>query len=321
MTSLSRLDKLPPFDEFVANTAITRNISDIHRFTYTLGYQKTGAISAPEAVNALVSEGYNVINDLLLTSGIHYLQQLEAKVSSDSSTPSDLNRDSSQPIIEFKFGHDTKHCSFQFTEDKFKIVRRSSSFEDFYGWYANFMPEAARVEMTLRSIIERASGRQLRPVQSIHDFVIDFSNFRKPSQVADRSGKTPPRNMNVLQGIIPQLPGSEQNMKALTEHDFYRLDLTLSKREVFPDAKSRNLWYVIEAPFNEKGRFIVFTAQFRNTAAEIIEDGDVVDVVGFDPEISGDYRLALVDFLRDRALEGFAKQLLKDWEFDTEREL
>src|SRR6266542_2088284 len=126
------LSKLPSFDEFRKGTSILRRVHDIHKFSFTVWYQKSGAITAPGAQEALISDGYAVLNDLLVTTGIHYLHSLEAMPSTPSA---DRERDSKAPILEFQFDHDTQHCQFQFFEDRFLIVRRASSLADFYMWY------------------------------------------------------------------------------------------------------------------------------------------------------------------------------------------
>jgi hypothetical protein len=313
-------DPLPSYEDYIDGTRILRRIDHIHRFSFTVSYQKSGAIATPAAQDALISEGYAVLNDLLETSGVHYLHVLSGEA---SRSKSESNDDRSEPLLTFTFGHDTKNCQFKFFEDRFRIERGPSSFPEFYDWYRIVMPEALRIEMTLRQIIQRATMRPLRPVMSVHDFVFDFCRFRKPPGVQELEGEDGEeqytRNMEVLEAIIPRLPDNRE-MTALTRQQFYRLDLTLSKRETFGDI-NRNAWYFIEAPFNQNGRFIVFTAQLRNAASEILEDGKVVETFPFDPDFGEDYRLALLDFLRDKALEGFVSQLLGGWRFETERNL
>jgi hypothetical protein len=307
---------LPDIDSFRRKTDILSRIDDIHGFSFAVQYQKSGALSSPAAQDALLGSGYSVLNELLETSGIHYLHALEAKPKAPSAVT-----DEDEPQLQFVFGHDTQHCAFQFFDDRFVISRRASSFEDFYAWYRVVMPEALRIEMTFRQIVHRATQRSLRPVQAAYEFTFYFSDFKKPklSRIADQPQREW-RNMDVLEEIIRQLPGPNREMTKLTDQQLYRLDLTVSKRDFFGPV-SREVWYSLQAPFNEKGRFIVLKAQLRNTSAEILENGEVRETTGFDPDFASDYRLAILDFLKDRALEGFVWQLLGDWEFSTERGL
>lgn len=305
---------LPSFEDYVKATNIVKRIANIHRFTFSVGYQKNSALSAPEATAVLASEGYAVLNDLFESSGIHYLHSLEARTAAKSASETSSN----EPLTEFRFDHDRHQCRFQFYENRFNIVRDSSNFSDFYAWYSVVMPEALRIEMTLRQIIQRATGRVLRAVQSQYEYVFNFSDFKDPLNDPDTSFK--PRNMDVLEEIIPQLPGPRRTMTRPADQQLYRLDLTLSKREVL-GGKARNTWITVEAPFNEGGRFIVVTAQLRNTSAEILEGNKIISTAGFDPDFGADYRIALIDFLRDEALESFVWQLLRKWEFGTVRTL
>jgi hypothetical protein len=311
---------LPDFDEFRNDTSIVRRITDIHRFIFTVFYQKGGAIADPAAREALLTDGYEVLNDLFEQSGIHYLHSLEAKTSTPSA---DVGGDNSEPLIEFQFSHDTQHCRFQFFADRFTIARGSSSFADFYAWYSIVMPEAVRIEMTFRQIVQRSTHRTLRPVQSNYEFQFYFSNFKIPEQIRKLRGLPSgreSRNMDVLEGIIRELPGPDKVMR-LTEQQFYRIDLHISKQEQFAGGVTRNTWYFLEAPFNEGGRLIYFRAQLRNVSEQILKGGEVLGASGFDPDFGGDYRIAMVEFLRGQAMEAFMAQLLRDWEFETEREL
>lgn len=301
-------EPLPTFEDYVASTAILRRVEDLHRFTFTVQYQQNGALTNEVARQELMSGGPAVLNDLLETTGVHYLHELSVNSGGSESEPGD-----NTPHLEFAYTHDTMHCSFQFFNDRFVIARSSSTFSDFYRWYCTVMPEARRVESTMRQIIERASGRSLRPVASWYEFSVDFSRFRHLSNDAEES-----RNMDVLQEIIPNLPFGG-SMVPLTDQQFYRLDLTLSKGETFGDLL-RNVWYTLSAPFNRNGRFIVFTAQLRNASIERL-DGSEPGMVAFDEDYGSDYRMAIVEFFRDRALEGFMWQLLRSWNFETERNL
>jgi hypothetical protein len=305
---------LPSFDDYIKTTNIVKRIKNIHGFVFRVEYQKNLALSAPEVTKVIASEGYAVLNDLFESSGIHYLHSLVAMTSEKSGSETSSN----DPLVEFRFSHDRFQCRFQLREDNFSIIRDSSDFSDFYTWYSVVMPEALRIETTLRQIIQRTTGGLLRPVQSQFEYAFNFSDFRDPLNDPDASFK--PRNMDVLEEIIPQLPGPHRTMTRPADQQLYRLDLTLSKREIL-NGKARNTWISVEAPFNEGGRFIVVTAQLRNTSAEVLERNEIVATAGFDPNFGDDYRIALIDFLRNDALESFVWQLLRKWEFGTVRTL
>jgi hypothetical protein len=319
---VSHQSALPSFEEFVGPTGVLSRVKDINRFAFTVNYQKNGAINQPVAQDALISDGYAALNDLLETSGLHNLHMLESKIRASDRLSSGLS-DNEGPVIEFAFGHDIQHCRFQFYDSSFVILRNSSSFADFYSWYCIIMPEALRLEMTFREIIARATGRTLRPVQSIYDFRFYFSDFKIPDELRRLRRLQPDRqsrNMDVLESIIREFPGPDKVVR-LSDQDFYRIDLTVSRREMFEGGITRNTWYFLEAPFNEGGRFIELTAQLRNTSAEILKDGEVLGVSSFDPDFGHDYHIALIEFLRERVMERVMGQLLGNWEFETARGL
>ena len=128
--------------------------------------------------------------------------------------------------------------------------------------------------------------------------------------------------MDVLGALIPRLPDPTGELRELKDQQFFRVDLSVSRRESFSGGVERNAWYIIEAPFNNVGKFIVLTAQFRNSSMEKFKDGGgIAGTSGFDPDFGRDYSIAILEFLRDRALEQFMYQLLTNWHFDTEREI
>ncbi|WP_328756597.1 hypothetical protein [Streptomyces sp. NBC_00271] len=308
LSALNRQDPLPSLAEFQMKTGVVERVKELNKFSFLVEYQKNSAIS--DARDILARQGYAVLNDLLESSGIHYLHELEVQLPDSTNGKDGI-------LLGFRFSHDRHHCKFQIRDNRFEILRSSCSFSDFYSWYAVVMPEALRIEMTLRQIVQTATKSILTPVRSQYEFVFNFSNFRR--RIEDPSETRPPRNMDVLKSFIPHIPVG-RTITDLAEQDLYRLDLTISRRETFGD-KARNTWVVVEAPFNENGRFIVLTAQLRNIAAEVLEEGSVAHTTGFDADYGSDYRIALLDFLRDRVLEGFAWRLFNAWDFDTERQL
>jgi hypothetical protein len=208
-------------------------------------------------------------------------------------------------------------------DDRLKIHRDSSSFVDFYEWYRRFMPEAQSLVSTVKRAIERKSERELSFVQTQFEFKINFSDFIS-------TGRNPAnrqtRNVDVLQTIIPAIPDS-RGFTELSRQNFYRLDVNFSRLEEFNVAgisKSRNCWYILEAPFNEKGRFILLTAQLRNSSFDRLnesnERGGTVRSP-FDDDFAGDYFIALDSFLKGSALETYMGRLLATWDFKTQRQL
>lgn len=316
--------ELPDFADFVAGTDVLERIENINLFRFNVRYQASGALDNKLAITALQTDGYAVLNDLLERSGIHYLESLEAEVSHSDDSGDAPSSEGTAPI-KFVFTHDMHHCEFAMLPDRFTIVRKSSSFEDFYNWYRLFMPHALGVETTLRKIVEDATSSTLRAVQSAFDFRINFADFHKP-QVGRATSPAPDdapprmRNMAVLEEFIPSLPVNREKV-SISQQQFYRLDLTLSKLQEFSGQRHRNTWYHVEAPFNENGRYIVFRAEMRNASSEVLDHdrGTVAETLAFDPNYGEDYYLALVEFLRDQALEGFLWKLFEHWNFDTER--
>ncbi|WP_338702110.1 hypothetical protein V2W30_32590 [Streptomyces sp. Q6] len=303
------------YEEFVGGT-LAEKVENISDFRFVTEYQKSGPLSA-EMAEALVAVGYRVLNDFLELRGIHYLDVLEARTQVDGDNPNSISH------VEFTFGHDLHHCAFIIGTDRFEIHRRPSSFADFYSWYLLFMAEAERIEATFRRTMENVANRPLRPARSQHTFVFYFSDFVRYD---GGGGKPKIRNTEVLKEIVPNIPDSSGRMASPTALDLYRLDLTISKREKFKDPlrgteKPRNTWITIEAPFNENGRFIVFTAQLRNTAAENLSESTIHGTFGFDSDSSSDYRIALVDFLRDGVLDGFVKEMFRTCRFRTQRQM
>jgi hypothetical protein len=180
------------------------------------------------------------------------------------------------------------------------------------------MPHAARVERVIRRLIEKQASTPLEPVQSFYEFTLNFGDFETRANVA---GSARRRNVDVLKAIIPSLPDDKGEMREISDQDFYRINLTLSRLERFSGGKTRNAWYFIEAPSNENGRYLVLRAQLRNASTELpgTDYDRIADVSAFDPDFGDDYHLALNEFLRDRALESFARRFLESWNFGTPR--
>lgn len=306
---------LSTFADYVHGHPITSMVKEIAGFEFAVQYQDNGALRVPGVLDTVVAEGLAAINQVLLDSGIHYQQHLKANV--EGADPA--NPHLAPPGCQFTLDHDVSHFGIAVTGERFSIIRGPSSFRDFYDWYTAIMPHAARIERTLRRAIEKSAERRWDPVQTNHQFELNFCDFQSRS-ISPQHNRT--RNVEVLSTLIPFLPEGT-SLQPLSEQLFYRLDLTLSRLEEFGETqtKRRNAWYYLEAPFNEDGRFLVFRAQLRNTAIELLQKGapDRAPTLPFDGNFSDDYRLALEDFLRDRALEGFAARLLGNWDFNTQR--
>jgi hypothetical protein len=155
-------------------------------------------------------------------------------------------------------------------------------------------------------------------VQTQFEFTINFGDFKQSRKTSERL-----RNVDVLQAFIKYIPDEQGDMREISKQYFYRLDLTLGRIETFEGGKTRNAWYSVQAPANENGRYLVLTAQLRNASTEGpgSDSHKPVAIVPFDPDYGEDYKIALMEFLRDRALEGFAGRLLENWGFVTTRTL
>ena len=125
--------------------------------------------------------------------------------------------------------------------------------------------------------------------------------------------------MKTLLGKFPAT--SEEDNRGTTWNDFYRIDLKVSKRE-YLRSRLRNCWYTLEAPFNLGGRYIEANFELRSADLEETDErGEVSHTVGFDPEAIDEHVTALEDFLRDKAVERFLAEVLRGWQFTTERML
>jgi len=305
---------LPSLEEFRKNTAITQNVTSLNRFEFTVIYQNDQLITGREAILAIAPEGLRAINEVLKEAWIFQLHHVNLELQSFK----EGQIDGQKALISYSFDHDRLHCQFIIYSNCFKIVRQDSSFENFYEWYRRIMPRAAQTELIIRRLIEKASGQRVEVVQSIFEFTLNFGDFETRAIVA---GSPRGRNVDVLRAIIPSLPDEKGDMREIPDQDFYRIDLTLSRLERFSNNKERNAWYFVEAPANEYGRYLVLKAQLRNASTEQpgTDFNRIADVSPFDPDFGDDYRLALNEFLRDRALEGFARRFLGNWNFVTPR--
>lgn len=315
---LSELEpRLAPLDEFVSGSPITAQVTSIHRFEYRVRYQNTNLTRIRHIADAVASQGLQALDDALRASLIFQLHNLNVEIQEFKKRD---RVDTDRPIVKFTFQHDRFHCTFSLYDDRFTLTRNDSDFDTFYEWYSRMMPHVGQVESTIRRIIEREGGQSLEVVQSQFEFEINFGDFETRANVA---GTPRRRNVDVLRALIPALPDERGVMRELAEQNFIRLDLSLSRLEQFSNGKVRNSWYVLEAPFNENGRYLVLRAQLRNTSTELpgTDSYKPADVLEFDPDFSDDYRMALIEFLRDRALESYAKKFLETWNFSTPRQI
>lgn len=309
--------QLAPLDMYLADAPITRQVTAINRFEFTIFYQNAQLLATQRIADVVASEGLQAVNEALRTSGIFKLHSLKTEVQAFKKR----NRiDSDEAIVRYTFEHDRFGCSFSLFSDRFVIVRQDSEFDNFYEWYRRIMPQAVPIESTIRRVIEKEASQSLEVVQSQFDFRVYFGDFETRASVM---GSPRRRNVDVLKALIPSLPDTQGTMREINDQNFYRLDLTLSRLEKFSNDKTRNAWYYLEAPFNENGRYLVLRAQLRNASTEL-PGTDIkrpADVLEFDHNFGDDYLTAINEFLRDRALEGFARKLLESWDFATPRSL
>lgn len=310
---------LPAYDDLLQDTRILRRVNEISKFSFTVFYQNNGSLTHQNVAEAVLAATLGNLADILVNTGLHYLHSLEAISQQPSQPGGRLDGDKAVVTISQK-------SVFPFVirvyDDRFVISRESSSFRDFYAWYRLFMPTATQLEATVRQTVARKYEQSLDVTQTQFEFGFIFSDFTK----RDWPEKREPRNVDVLSPLIPMVP-NQQGATELTRQDFPRLDLTVSRLERFAYAdveKWRNCWYMLEAPSNERSRFIVFTAQLRNVSAQKLGSSPEIDdtpMIPFDPDFSEDYALAICDFLKLRALDDFMDRLLSGWDFQTQRQL
>jgi hypothetical protein len=311
---------LPSFAEIAADGTLLGRITEFNKFSFTVFYSNNGALTRPSVAEDVLVAVLRNLNDILVTSGIHYLQSVEAE--SQRPATKDARLDGSKAVVAISLPHSVYHFALRIFDDRFVITRESSSLADFYSWYRLFMPSAAQLEATARQAVARVYGHPLEVTQTQFEFKFIFSDFTKDVWRERRD----PRNVDVLSALIPNV-ANRSGPTELSKQDFTRLDLTFSRLERFaagPTSKWRNCWYMLEAPSNERRRFIVFTAQLRNVASELVGEsagGDEMSVIAFDPDFADDHYLAMAEFLNKRALDDFMGRVLENWKFDTQRQL
>jgi hypothetical protein len=317
---------LPTYRDYIADTAVAARVGELNRFSYTIRFQQAG-LTDPAMTDDILSACLASLARILPAAEIHNLHLLKATVQQPEWKQSRL--DERRAIVTVSLKERRNGFSLTVYDDRITIARDSSSFEDFYRWYCDFMPQAGHADATIRRAIERRLNTQLILVETQYEFKFDFSDFTRTGQSLPGTGQSLPvrrRNVDVLEYLVPAVP-TDAGRVELSKQDFYRLDISFSRLDEFiVDGRSRlrNCWYSLEAPFNENGRFIVFTAQLRNTSNESLSDTGADGrnlMIPFDADFADDYQLALVGFLRDRALEGFMGRLFETWDFSTQRDI
>lgn len=313
--------ELPDYKTFIHNKHVTSEVHAIRRFNYSVRYHPNGSLAKPSLSEKLLDSCLECIEQSLVNSGIHSLHELKATVQRVSPTNETLDID--KPIISIVLPDSRTGFSVNIYDDRMSFIRDASSFADFYEWYIKFMPQSSFIEETTRRTVDATTDLKLRVVETQYEFQVIFSDFtstKKSDQARNH------RNVDVLEQLVPLVPGPN-GKTPLPNADFFRIDLTLSRLEHFADTlhpRYRNCWYILEAPFNELGRFLVLRAQMRNVSHELptqAEDASYPITQPFDEDFTTDYVIALQDFFRDRALEQFMGTLLDTWTFETQRQL
>jgi hypothetical protein len=310
---------LPSFDTFV-DAGVVSQTHDINKFSFAVHYQANGALTDPSVASAVLVALLRSLADILVDADIHHLDLVDATAQRPAEPGARL--DDTTAVVSVKLKDSVFKFAISVFDDRFVITREGSSFNDFYEWYLRLMPNAAQLEATVRQAAARSYGKPIEVTMTQFEFKFVFSDFSKDRWSLTRL----PRNVDVLSKILPTVP-NRGGRTELSEQDFLRVDLTFSRLEQFETpngAKSRNCWYALEAPSNERGRFLIFTAQLRNVSAETLDQSPPAarrGAIPFDPDFTDDYLLALTDFLPVRALDGFMGRLLEDWEFGTQRQL
>lgn len=316
----TEIDALPPYGDFVASTAIAGRVKEIHSFSFHVRYQQNAILTDPSVSDKILATCIDSVIGALKRTGIEYAHFVKGEVQRASKDAKRL--DESQAIVGVRMSEGVYAFKLSVFDDRIVVSRDSSTFSDFYDWYRLFMPEVRTIEATLRRTIESISSRKLEIVETVFRFKFNFSDF------ASRGNqRRPASNVDVLEGLIPTLP-SHEGRQELSQQSHYRVDLTLSRLEEFlvgGRKRKRNCWYVLEAPFNELGRFLVFDAQVRNSSLKLLgdpdEEGDGPNMVPMDEDFGDEYAFVMSDYLRNRALEGFMGRILEHWDFATQRQL
>lgn len=290
----------------------------MHKFQYTIGYIPNGAIGLDAAANSAFAAGTDAIREVLLESGIHSLHQLQVDCPAKSEAPP---RD--KPRFCWRMQDDVYNFQVHVSEEGFFITKNDCSLRNFYDWYCRFMPHASRIEATIRRAAEAAAERAIHSTRVVVRFEFCFTDFRHAN---DDDGAERRRNVEVLQDLIPALPNEHGERAPLSSQSFMRLDIKQSRVESFwisDQQRPRNYWYILEAPSNDRGRYISFAAEIQNMSIERPHSMALAPVgrTAFEDDTRDEYRIGILDFLRDRALEGFVADLFKNWQFRSCRSM
>lgn len=313
-----RSSELPTFEVFTRSTSVAKRVSEFNSFQYEVQYPPKSCLVNDENKLGVLSNIVDSVVGVLEKTGVQTAHRLQI-IDENKTEPGSQGPD----IVGLQLEDDRFGFKIRLRENSFSVSRDPSGFENFYQWYRAIMPEISELELASRRHIERVTRRQIKPAQAQYHFRVLFSDFR--SRANDRSGELM-RNVDVLESLIPSLPAKDGNVE-LSKQEFFRLDLTMSRLDSLVtsegDVASRNCWYKLEAPFNENGRFIVLTANMRNSSQESIKksapDSGELDVEPMDDNLAGDVDLAINQFFRDKALEEFMGRVLLHWDFGTQR--
>ncbi|MEO1244603.1 MAG: hypothetical protein AAFX56_02870, partial [Pseudomonadota bacterium] len=252
-------------------TGLASNINDIHRFEYVVSFQSIPNLMEPETRAELISSMSMLINDSLARSGIHNLNNLSVSYVADDNK------------IRYTFSHDRYRFHIDIAANRFSINRFDSSFDGFLEWYRRFMPSAGSLFEAFSQEVKENLQRTVVATQTVFKFKFLLCEFRQ--------GTEPKKNIDVLNQAIGAIHlfspvDAEDGHKPSPE--LYRLDLTISKKEVVA-GKVRNGWYLIEAPANESGRFLVAEFQLRGDDIEEFDsEGRHESTIAFDPSAIND---------------------------------
>lgn len=274
----------------------------IGRFRFHIQLQPHFGFLHEDVRELLIDRLLKQINEVLDVSELFGLQNLRAEFNEESRA------------FRFAFVHDRYHFEIILQNDKFEIVRESSSMQQFVIWYYMLMPHVSQLFASISDEISNIAKEEVTPTQSGFVFKFYLTGFQLGVK---KSG----RNIDVISNALGSLPSTKMGeAKDSSFEDFYRIDLTLGKREKIR-GKQRSCWYSLEAPFNHTGRYLEAQFELRSADLEIMDErGNVRYTLPYDPRSIGEYAEALEDFLRDRAMETFLNNVMAGgWQFRTER--
>jgi hypothetical protein len=253
----------------------------------------------------MVNQLYDRIVEINEDAGFHFPQHLEiVRVNT-----------SEEAGIGVKFGDDEYDYQVLMMEGRILVQRRGSALGTFVDWYARFMPSARQLVDTAMTAIMEDTGVDSQPISVTHGFEFILYDLRTPDGAELR-------NWNVVKRLISNYPDERGRIAEAAGGDedeggshVARVDFDVCRWIDGPDGQRVQCWYGVEAPANKLWSTLQLNLRVQGQAYKSPWGGQRTD---FDSaRFLGDYEFPLIGFLRDRALDGFARSLLDGVRFTT----